>query len=150
MPLCLAFGTGEGLLWYGICVPCSKRLPGVRDAFSGAFGVKNRLLLYGRDIRCQKQASLVRDEFSKARRTADSTDCVQLPGERDAFSEACRAKSSLLPHRTHLQCAKRLRSEVIRLKRGRPLSLSRLFGPVSYFDGIVRSPEAAYCLLISS
>ena len=55
MPLCLAFGTGEGLLWYGICVPCSKRLPGVRDA----------------------------------------------------FSEACRAKSSLLPHRTHLQCAKR-------------------------------------------
>ena len=107
MPLCLAFGTGEGLLWYGICVPCSKRLPGVRDAFSGAFGVKNRLLLYGRDIRCQKQASLVRDEFSKARRTADSTDCVQLPGERDAFSEACRAKSSLLPHRTHLQCAKR-------------------------------------------
>ena len=55
MPLCLAFGTGEGLLWYGICVPCSKRLPGVRDA----------------------------------------------------FSEACRAKSSPLPHRTHLQCAKR-------------------------------------------
>ena len=43
----LAFGTGEGLLWYGICVPCSKRLPGVRDAFSEAFGVKNRLLRYG-------------------------------------------------------------------------------------------------------
>ena len=36
MPLCLAFGTGEGLLWYGICVPCSKRLPGVRDASSKA------------------------------------------------------------------------------------------------------------------
>ena len=34
LPLCLAFGTGEGLLRYGICVPCSKRLPGVRDAFS--------------------------------------------------------------------------------------------------------------------
>ena len=33
MPL-LAFGTGEGLLGYGICVPCSKRLPGVRDASS--------------------------------------------------------------------------------------------------------------------
>ena len=29
----LAFGTGEGLLGYGICVPCSKRPPGVRDAF---------------------------------------------------------------------------------------------------------------------
>ena len=47
MPL-LAFGTGEGLLGYGICVPCSKRLPGVRDAFSEAFGVKNRRFRYGR------------------------------------------------------------------------------------------------------
>ena len=68
LPLCLAFGTGEGLLRYGICVPCSKRLPVVRDAFSEALGAKNRLLRYGRDIRCQKQH---------------------------------------LPHRTHLQCAKR-------------------------------------------
>ena len=106
LPLCLAFGTGEGHLWYGICVPCSKRLPVVRDASSEAFGVKNRLLRYGRDIRCQKQAPMVRDASSKARRTADSTDCGQPPGVRDAFSEACRAKSSLLPHRTHLQCAK--------------------------------------------
>ncbi len=89
LPLCLAFGTGEGRLWYGICAPCSKRLPGVRDAFSEAFGVKNRLLRYGRDIRCQKQPSLVRDASSKARRTADSTDCGQPPA-----------------HRTHLQCAK--------------------------------------------
>ena len=57
----VAFGTGEGLLWYGICVPCSKRPPGVRDAFSEAFGVKNRLLRYGRDIRCAEQPSVVRD-----------------------------------------------------------------------------------------
>ena len=57
----VAFGTGEGLLWYGICMPCSKRLPGVRDAFSEAFGVKNRLLRYGRDIRCAEQPSVVRD-----------------------------------------------------------------------------------------
>ena len=78
----LAFGTGEGLLWYGICVPCSKRLPGVRDASSEAFGVKNRLLRYGRDIRCQKQPPLVRDASSKARRTADSTDCGQPPAHR--------------------------------------------------------------------
>ena len=78
LPLCLAFGTGEGYLWYGICVPCSKRLPGVRDAFSEAFGVKNRLLRYGRDIRCQKQPS----------------------GVPNASSEACRAKSSILPQRT--------------------------------------------------
>ena len=77
MPLCLAFGTGEGYLWYGICVPCSKRLPVVRDASSEAFGVKNRLLRYGRDIRCTKQAPVVRDASSKARRTADSTDCGQ-------------------------------------------------------------------------
>ena len=63
MPL-LTFGTGEGLLGYGICVPCSKRLPPVRDAFSEAFGVKNRLFRYGRDIRCQKQPSVVREAFS--------------------------------------------------------------------------------------
>ena len=78
-------GTRNRLLRYRICVPCSKRLPGVRDASSEALGAQNRLLRYGRDNRCQKQASVV----------------------RDAFSEACRAKSSLLPHRTHLQCAKR-------------------------------------------
>ena len=69
MPLCLAFGTGEGLLWYGICVPCSKRLPVVRDASSEALGAQNRLLRYGRDIRCQKQPSVVRNA-SSVRETA--------------------------------------------------------------------------------
>ena len=34
MPLCLAFGTGEGLLWYGICVPCHKQPPAEPDASS--------------------------------------------------------------------------------------------------------------------
>ena len=63
----VAFGTGEGLLRYGIRIRCSKRLPGVRDAFSEAFGVKNRLLRYGRDIRYQKQPPLVRDASSKVR-----------------------------------------------------------------------------------
>ena len=92
--LCLAFATGGGLLRYGICVPCSKRLPVVRDAFSEAFGVKNRLLRYGRDIRCQKQPSVVRDASSKARRIADSTGRGQPPVVRDAFSEAYRTKSS--------------------------------------------------------
>ena len=44
---CLAaFRTGEGLLRYGICVPCSKRLPLVRDAFSEALRAQNRLLGY--------------------------------------------------------------------------------------------------------
>ena len=37
--------------WGTECVPCSKRLPGVRDAFSEAFGVKNRLHRYGMSIR---------------------------------------------------------------------------------------------------
>ena len=60
-----ALGTGEGPLRYRICVPCSKRPPPVRDAFSEAFGAQNRLLRYGRDIRCQKQASLVRGASSK-------------------------------------------------------------------------------------
>ena len=54
------FCTGEGLLRYGICAPCSKRLPPVRDAFSEAFGVKNRLLRYRMDIRYRKRPSLVR------------------------------------------------------------------------------------------
>ena len=60
------FGTGNSLLRYGIRIRCSKRLPGVRDAFSEAFGVKNRLFWYGRDIRYRKRPSLVRDAFSGA------------------------------------------------------------------------------------
>ena len=57
----LSFGTGEGLLLYGICVPCSKRLPVVRDASSEAFGVKNRLHRYGRNIRYRKRPPTVRN-----------------------------------------------------------------------------------------
>ncbi len=41
------FGTRKGILRYGICVPCSKRLPTVRDAFSEALRAQNRLLGYG-------------------------------------------------------------------------------------------------------
>ena len=128
LPLCLAFGTGEGLLRYGICVPCSKRLPVVRDAFSEALGAKNRLLWYATHLQ------------SPAEQPNHRLWTASCPP--DAFSEACRAKSSLLPHRMHLQCAKRPplslfapaapslapstalgtrnahRSEVIRLKRG--------------------------------
>ena len=142
--------TGEGHLWYGICVPCSKRLPGVRDAFSEAFGVKNRLLRYGRDIRCQKQPSGVRDAFSKSRRTADPQTVDSLLGYATHFQRRTVPKAAYCRTGCIFSARNGPRSEVIRLKRGRPLSLSRLFGPVSYFDGIVRSPEAAYCLLISS
>ena len=56
----LAFGTEEGLLGYGICVPCSKRLPGVRDAFSETLGAQNRIHRYGRDIRYRKRPPTVR------------------------------------------------------------------------------------------
>ena len=42
----VAFGTGEGLLRYGIRIRCSKRLPGVRGAFSEARRAENRLLGY--------------------------------------------------------------------------------------------------------
>ena len=125
-----ALGTREGLLWYGICVPCSKRLPGVRDAFSGALGVKNRLLRYGRYIRYRKPPSTVRNRHSatkkgswgtrrifkgpqnstcyierifKPRRTADSTDCGQPTVVRDAFSGAPVHENPLLTHATHFQ-----------------------------------------------
>ena len=65
----VTFGTGEGLLWYGICARCKKQAPVVRGAFSGAPGVKNRLLWYGSDIRYRKPPSLVRSRYS-VRRTA--------------------------------------------------------------------------------
>ena len=60
------FGTGEGLLWYGICARCKKQASVVRDAFSGALGAQNRLFWYGRDIRYRKPPSLVRGAFSGA------------------------------------------------------------------------------------
>ena len=54
------FGTGEGLLWYGICARYKKQASVVRDASSEAFGAKNRLLRYGRDIRYRKPPPTVR------------------------------------------------------------------------------------------
>ena len=58
LPLCLAFGTRHRLLRYGICVPCSKRLPGVRDAFSEAFGVKNSILWYATHLKGPQNSRL--------------------------------------------------------------------------------------------
>ena len=107
------FGTRKGLLRYRICVPCSKRLPTVRDAFSEALRAQNRLLGYRRDIRYRKRPPTVRDASSKARRTADSADCgqpsvhrmhlqhkKQPPAAPDTFSEA---QNCLLPPRMHLR-----------------------------------------------
>ena len=113
-------GTRNALLRYGICVPCSKRLPGVRDAFSEAFGVKNRLFWYGRDIRYRKQPPVVRDAFSEtfgdkkgllwyathlqrcakqppAPPNAFSKAQKRHPATLNASSKACRAKSSTCP-----------------------------------------------------
>mgnify|MGYP004626223667 CR=1 FL=1 len=93
------FGTRKGLLRYGICAPCSKRLPAVRDAFSeasvlktgfwgteGIFGAGNALLRYA--TRFQR------------RETADSADCGQPSAAPGTFSEA---QNSLLPPRMHLR-----------------------------------------------
>ena len=62
----VAFGTGEGLLWYGICARCAKQAPVVRGASSEAFGVKNRLFWYRSDIWYRKPPSLVPNRYSCA------------------------------------------------------------------------------------
>ena len=54
------FGTGDGLFWYGKFTRCPKRLPVVRDAFSGVLRAQNRLLWYKRDIRYRKRPPTVR------------------------------------------------------------------------------------------
>ena len=64
----VAFGTGEGLLVYGMDARYYRVAPGVRDAFSEALGVKNRLLRYGRDIRYQKPPPAVRGAVHHFRR----------------------------------------------------------------------------------
>ncbi len=56
----VAFGTGKGLLRYGIDTRCAKQPPVVRDAFSEALRAQNRLLGYGREIRYRKHPSTVR------------------------------------------------------------------------------------------
>ena len=58
------FGTGEGLLRYGICARCKKQASVVRGACSGACGAQNRLLWYGRDIRYRKPPPMVRGTSS--------------------------------------------------------------------------------------
>ena len=68
-----ALGTGNALLRYGIRVPCSKRPPVVRDAFSEAFGVKNRLLGYRIDARYRRRAPDVRGEFIIQKRAVPKT-----------------------------------------------------------------------------
>ena len=82
----VVFGTGKGLLWYGICARCAKQPPGVPNAFSEAFGVKNRLFWYRSDIRYRKPHFLVPNRHRCAE---------QAPVVRGA-SVAPSAKSRLL------------------------------------------------------
>ena len=77
----VAFGTGEGLLWYGICVPCAKQAPVVRDAFSEAFGVKNRRFRYRMDIRYRKRPSLVRAMCANIRKYPGIGTAIEWGGE---------------------------------------------------------------------
>ena len=118
------FGTGNRLLRYGTCVPCSKRLPPVRGAFSEAFGVKNRLFRYGRDIRYRKRPPTVREAFSETFGDKKGLLGYATHLQRRAEQPTPQTVDSLLPHRTHLQCAKRPRS-LCSLRRPLPLLLRR-------------------------
>ena len=75
------FCTREGLLRYGICAPCKKQAPGVRDAFSEAFGVKNRLLRYGMNIRYRNPPFLVRAMCANIRKYPGIGTAIEWGGE---------------------------------------------------------------------
>ena len=70
----VAFGTGEGLLRYRICVPCSKRLPTVRDAFSEALRAQNRLFRYG--MNCWDTGALRNYLAEGTANDAEVTTCI--------------------------------------------------------------------------
>ena len=136
------FGDKKGLLWYATHLQrCAKQPPAPPNAFSKA----------------QKRHPAPPNASSKARRTADSIDCGQPPAAPDAFSEACRAKSSICPPDAAsvrerapalfvhsggpFPCpfdGTRYRKQptarrYANIKRGSPLSLSRLFShPLSF------------------
>ncbi len=87
---------------YGICVPCSKRLPGVRDAFSEAFGVKNRLLWYGSDIRYRKRPPTVRGASSVR---------ITKKGDAEKLHPYNQFTQAIFPQPTIHLTAKRLSSQ---------------------------------------
>ena len=122
-----------------------KQPPTVRKEYSVPEIASSGTRRIFRDIRCKKQAFPVRkgysvrktgfcgtrcvfkgaqnstcyiERFSKARETADSTDCGQPPGVRDAFSKACRAKSSTCRSGSRFSARNAHRSEVSKYKSG--------------------------------
>ena len=70
----VAFGTRKGLLRYRICVPCSKRLPTVRDAFSEALRAQNRLFRYG--MNCWDTGALRNYLAEGTANDAEVTTCI--------------------------------------------------------------------------
>ena len=112
-----ALGTGEGHLRYGIDTRCSKRLPGVRDAFSEALGAQNRLLWYRRDIRCMKTPFF----------------CTE-----GVHSEELGAQNRLLRYGRDIRCAEQppLVRDASSVRETAPALFVRSGGPFPcYFDG---------------
>ena len=70
----VAFGTRKGLLRYRIFVPCSKRLPTVRDAFSEALRAQNRLFRYG--MNCWDTGALRNYLAEGTANDAEVTTCI--------------------------------------------------------------------------
>ena len=142
----VAFGTGNALLLSAVCGIRYRRghpmVRNMRAVLKKASWGTRRIF---RGIRCKKQAFPVRkgysvrktgfcgtrcvfkgaqnstcyiERFSKARETADSTDCGHPPGVRDAFSKACRAKSSTCRSGSRFSARNAHRSEVSKYKSG--------------------------------
>ena len=136
LPLCLAFGTGVlGVLWWQ-----GGWVVGIRYR-KQAFTVRNMRAvrkkascgtrrIFG-SIRCKKQASTVRKRYSVPKTAFSGTRRIFKGPQNsrlhrlwtvycppDAFSEACRAKSSTCRTGRIFSARNGPRSEVIRLKRG--------------------------------
>ena len=91
------FGTGEGLLRYGICAPCKKQAPGVRDAFSEAFGVKNRRFRYRMDIRYRKPPFSGTGHVCQHPKISGNRYCNRMGRRNVGFDEENHRSFGLLP-----------------------------------------------------
>ena len=125
------FGTGHTFLLSGICDILYRRGPptvrNMRAVLKKASWGTRRI--FG-SIRCKKQASTVRKRYSVPKTVFSGTQRIFKGALNSLLPTECifeSAKNGILSHRTHFQCAKRLRSEVIRHKRRVTSSLSRLF-----------------------
>ena len=137
LPLCLAFGTGElGVLWW-----LGSWVVGIRYR-KQAFTVRNMRAVLKKAswgtrrifirLRCKKQAFPVRKRYSVPKTASCGTRRIFKGPQNSRLHRLWTASSGTrrifrgvpcqkqhLPHRTHLQCTKRFRSEVIRHKSSR-------------------------------